>query len=129
MKKTINGLMYAGQTDTAEILGLERHTIKAWQERYDLPVVEDDQYRLCCVPLYLHFSMAKEAFKDRHKFPHDNAALIIAISHILGEEDVNQTIKLIEKGFNLPKQKATLIIGQACEWVRTNTKAENHINI
>lgn len=128
-EKTINGLCYMGQSDLAEIIGVERHTINGWQQRHGLPVVKDDKYNLCCTPIYINWYFARAAFGDKKSFPKDNAALIVAIGQLSGGVSPTKTALLLQKGLGLPRQKALLVVGMAAEWVRVNLKPEHHVKI
>ena len=112
----------------ADILSIERHTIKTWRDRYNLPSVKEDKFIFCCSPLYFHWHCIRQAMDRKRDLP-DDPALLVAISHLIGEQNTAQTTQLIEKGFTLPKTKALLYVGMAAEWIRTNLVQETHIKI
>ncbi|MFK5894602.1 MAG: hypothetical protein QM504_15380, partial [Pseudomonadota bacterium] len=128
MEKTINGLCYVSQTYLAEILDIERHAIKDWQNKYKLPIVAVDKYRLCCAPIYVTWYMTRAAFADNKNFP-KNPGVIVAIGQLTGKVTPAKTTRLLQKGLNLTREKALLTVGMAAQWINEHLKSESHINI
>jgi len=127
-RKIIDGLMYSSQTEMAEILGLERHTIAEYKKRYNLPTIKEDKFVFYCTPIFVSLYMAKKVHSKRVAGIED-AGVLVAISHLPHEKNIANTSEMLQKGLNMSETKALLSIGRAIEWIRRNLKPEHHINI